>query len=270
VILYVGFSSVIPQLARSAFLVTYTDAGVRYTKTERNNRKTAQRMVMTFPCPIRINDSSMAEEVSRTPPLFKGIWFHTTEVKSEISLNGWNPQRIKNSIYGTAIYLAHDQWDIEDLWSVSSGRTNPVGADILRNGLRDPNMFVCVLALQANEVQSCFPTERIPNGNTGDHLLEYLNMNVPVDTSGPRGLRRINVDNQSTSVRFSRNPGLGNNRQNKKIAEYFLNKGIKAIKFLEHDREVVAVFDPNWIRVIPEDTNFDVHPFPDILAADPV
>jgi hypothetical protein len=58
----------------------------------------------------------------------------------------------------------------------------------------------------------------------------------------------------------------GDSRQNKKIAAYFLSKGIKAIKFVEHDVEVVAVFDPNCVRVLPKTTNFDLHPFPDIVA----
>jgi hypothetical protein len=197
----------------------------------------------------------MAEEILTTTPAFKRIWFHTTVVKKEICLNGWNPQRIKNSIYGTALYLSQEKWDLDDLCSGNFDHTSPIDLETLKNGLRDPEMFVCVLALQANEVQSCFLLENAPKGNTGDHLLEYLNMNVPEDKSAHQGIRRINIiNNSSTGLRFSRNSGPGNNKQNKKIADYFLNKGIKAIKFLEHDKEVVAVFDPNCIRVLPETT----------------
>jgi hypothetical protein len=127
----------------------------------------------------------------------------------------------------------------------------------------------CVLALQANEVQSDFPLESESKGNTQDHLIKYLNMNVLEDESGPQRIQRFNrLDNSSTSLRVSRNASPGDSGQNKKIAAYFLSKGIKAIKFVEHDVEVVAVFDPNCIRVLPKTTNFDVHPFPDIVAGD--
>jgi hypothetical protein len=208
----------------------------------------------------------MADEVSKTPA-FKGFWFHTTMVKKEICSNGWNPQRNKNSIYGAAIYLSRKKWELNDLCPNNLGYTSPIDLDTIKSGLRGPNMFVCVLALQDSEVQSCFPSEKAPKAYTGDHLIDYLNLNVPEDKSGPRGMRRANdKDNSSTSLRFSRNAGPGSNRQNKKIADYFLNEGIKAIKFLEHDTEVVAVFDPSCIRVLSEATNFDEHPFPEILA----
>jgi len=224
---------------------------------------------MTFPCPIKLYDFSMTEEILTTPPDFKRIWFHTTVVKKEICLNGWNPQCIKNSIYGAAIYLSQQKWDLEDLSSGNFDHTSPIDLETLDKGLRDPEMFVCVLALHANEVQSCFPLKNAPKGNTADHLIEYLNINVPEDKSAHQGIRRVSrFDNSSTSLRFSRNSGPGNNRQNKRIADYFLHKGIKAIKFLEHDKEVAAAFDPNCIRVLPQTTNFDVHPFADILAGD--
>jgi hypothetical protein len=233
--------------------------------------KTAQRIVMTFPCAIEIYDPSMAEEVSKTPAAFKSFWLHTTLVKKEICSNGWNPQRMKNSIYGTAIYLSRKKWDLNDLCPSSLEHTSPLDLDTVKSGLRDPNVFVCLLALQDNEVQCCFPSEKAPKGYTGDHLIDYLNLNVSEDKSGPRGIRRVDeIDNSSTSLQFSRNAGLGNNRQNKKIADYFLNEGIKAIKFLEHDIEVVAVFDPSCIRVLSEATNFDVNPFSEILAGSQV
>jgi hypothetical protein len=213
----------------------------------------------------------MAEEVSKTPPAFKGFWIHTTMVKKEICSNGWNPQRINNSIYGAAIYLSRKKWDISDLCPSNLDHTSPIDLDTIKSGLRDPGMFLCVLALQDNEVQCCFPSEKAPKGYTGDHLIDYLNLNVSEDKSGPRGIRRVNdIDKSSTSLQFSRNAGPGNNRQNKRIAEYFLNKGRKAIKFLEHDTEVAAVFDPSCIRVLSEATNFDVHPFPEILAGSQV
>lgn len=66
----------------------------------------------------------MAEEILTTPPAFKRIWFHTTVVRKEICLNGGNPQRIKNSVYGATVYLSQatvylsqQKWDLEDLCS---------------------------------------------------------------------------------------------------------------------------------------------------------
>jgi len=141
---------------------------------------------MTFPCPINIYDSSMADEVSKTPA-FKGFWFHTTMVKMEICSNGWNPQRNKNSIYGAAIYLSRKKWELNDLCPNNLGHTSPIDLDTIKSGLRGPNMFVCVLVLQDSEVQSCFPSEKAPKAYTGDHLIDYLNLNVPEDKSGPRG-----------------------------------------------------------------------------------
>jgi hypothetical protein len=115
---------------------------------------------------------------------------------------------------------------------------------------------------------SCFPPEATPNGNTEKHLLDYLNKNVPQDKTSPRsGIRRVGIDGSSTSLQFGRNTSSGRNEKNKRIASHFLSKGIKAIRFLEHGEEVVAVFDPSCIRVLPESTNLEVHPFSDILAA---
>lgn len=211
----------------------------------------------------------MANEVSTTPSAFRHVWFHTTEVKKEICSSDWNPKRNKNSIYGTAIYLSRNKWDLEDLWSGIFGPASSIDPEILKDALKDPNMFVCVLALQPDEVQSYFPTEHAPKGNTQYHLIEYLNMNVPEDESESQTVRRSNsIDNPSTCLRVSRDAGPEDSKQNEKIAAYFLSRGIKAIRFLERDKEVLAVFDPNGIRVLPETTNFGIHPFPEILAGD--
>jgi hypothetical protein len=135
-------------------------------------------------------------------------------------------------------------------------------------GLRDPKMFACVLALRTNEVMSCFPSESAPKGNTEKHLLDYLNENVPQDESAPkRRIQRIGINDSSISSRLGRTPGLGRNEKNKKIAGYFLAEGIKAVRFFEHGEEVVPVYDPNCIRVLPKSTNFELHPFSDFLAA---
>lgn len=200
-----------------------------------------------------------------TPATFRRIWFHTTDVTPEIRFTGWNPEKTKNSIYGSAIYLARKKWDLGDLLGDLLG---PIDPENLVDGLRDPKMLACVLALRTNEVLSCFPSQSAPKGNTEKHLLDYLNENVPQDKSAPkRGIKRIGINNSSTSSRFGRNPGPGNMEKNKKIAGYFLAKGIKAVRFFEHGEEVVAAYDPNCIRVLPKTTNFELHPFSDILAA---
>lgn len=97
--------------------------------------------------------------------------------------------------------------------------------------------------------------------------MNYLNKNVPQDETVLRsGIQRIGTDGLLTSVRFGRNPVSGDNEKNKEIARYFLTNGIKAIRFFEHSEEA-AVFDPSCIRVLPKSTNFEAHPFSDILAA---
>jgi hypothetical protein len=127
---------VLNLLNSSAFFITYNDAGVRFTKTEHNNGKTTQRIVVTFPCPIKIYDSSMAEEILTTTPALKRIGFHTTEVKKEICLNGWNPECIKNTIYGTAVYLSEKKWDLDDdLWSSYFDHSVPIDRETLKNVL---------------------------------------------------------------------------------------------------------------------------------------
>ena len=116
----------------------------------------------------------MAEEISKTPAAFKGFWLHTTSVKKEISSGGWDPRLVKATIYGAAIYLARKKWDhagekliLDDLCSSRLGRTSSFDLETVRGGLSDPQMFVCVLALRDNEVQSCFRSEGAQNGYTG-------------------------------------------------------------------------------------------------------
>ena len=220
---------------------------------------------MTFASPVRFFNSSMTKEILRTPSPFRRIWFHRTEVKERILLNGWSPALNKSSIYGTAIYLSDEKWNLDDFSLGTVDHPSPIDLETLKSYLGDREMFVCVLALQANEVQSCFPLKNAPNGHTEDNLLEYLNVNVPKDKSRPQGIRRID---SSISLQFSRNSGPGNNRQNRRIADYFLRKGIRAINFSEHGKEVVAIFDPNCIRVLPETTDLDLCSFPDILTGD--
>jgi hypothetical protein len=256
-------------IAITAFAVTYTDSGVGSTTTERNSVKTDQKIVMTFPCPIRIYDPSMAGEVSKTPLAFKGFWFHTTPVKKKICSSGWNPECLKSTIYGTAVFLSRKKWDLGgDLLASCFDHNVPIDRETSKNLLRDPQVIGCVLALQANEVRSCFPWGNAADGHTETHLIEYLNVNVPLDESGAQGIRRINGNgNSSTSRQFGMSPGLGKSRQNKRIADFFLTNGIKAISFIERDTEVVAVYDPSCICVLSEATNLDVHPFPEFLAS---
>ena len=236
---------------------------------------TDNRIVLTLPCPVKLYDSSMAEEISKTPAAFKGFWLHRTPVKKEICSAGWDPRRVKATIYGAAIYLAREKWDhvgkqlvLNDLCSSSRGLTSSIDLETVKGALRDPEVFVCVLALRENEVLSCFPSEQEEKGYTGEHMLDYLRLNAPDDQSRPGRIRRVSdKDGSSTPLRYSRTPTLGTSRQNREIADYFLSKGIKATKFLEHDMLVVAVYDPSCIRVLSASTDLDLHPFPEVLAA---
>ena len=223
---------------------------------------------MTFPFPIELYDPTIAEQILMTPAAFRRIWFHTTDVKSEICLTGWNPEAITRSMYGSAVYLARRRWNPDDHFRDLLG---PPDREALSKDLRSPTMIACVLMLQNDEVMSCFPLPSVPDGNSEQDLLNYLNKNVPQDeTAVRRGIRRVGTDGVLTSLRFSKAPVLGSHEKNKQIARHFLNRGKKAIRFLEHSEEVVAVFDPSCIRVLPTNTGFEDRPFSILLAANEV
>jgi hypothetical protein len=212
--------------------------------------------------PVRLLDPSEPNDGLGTPPAFRGFWLHMTTVKPEISANGWKPQRMRNSIYGAAIYLARGKWSLEHLPRA------PVIASALKKLLKDQQVFVCTLVLQEHEAKSLFPSASSPEGYTETDLLAHLNEHVPHDPSKPRGIRRvIPGGSPSTALRFTRNAGLGSNTQNREIAAYFLARGIKAIKFFEHDADVVAVFDASCIRVVPASVDLEADPYPTVLAA---
>lgn len=222
---------------------------------------------MAFPCPIKFYEPSMARDILMTPAAFRRIWFHTTttKVKSVICSTGWNPEKIKSSMYGSAVYLARKKWDPDNTLADLLG---PPDRDTLMENLRSPKMIACVLTLQTDEVMTSFPSEHAPNGKTEQELLNYLSEKVPRDEGVPGGgLRRVGIDGSSTNLRYGRNPVSGDHKKNKEIARYFLSNGIKAVRFFEQREEVVAVFDPGCIRVLPRSTNFDAHPFSDILAS---
>jgi hypothetical protein len=227
----------------------------------------APRLATVTSYPVKLYEPSMGDEISKTPFSLSGLWFHATTVKEQIWSGGWKPQLNKNSIYGTAVYLARKKWDLGDRSLCDSLGTVAYDADAIKIGLRDTTMFTCVLALQDHEVQSRFSSQEESEDCTENDLINYLNRNVPVDTSKPQGLRRVSdVDGLSTRLQFSRNGGPGHNTQNQRIAEYFRSNGIRAIRFREHDMEVAAIFDPSCIRVLPETTNLDLAPFQGMLS----
>src|ERR1043166_5755863 len=91
---------------------------------------------------------------------------------------------------------------------------------------KTPTLIRCHLHLKANEVMTMFL-----NGNTQDHLERYLRDEVSV---------------QDFSAELATRP------KNDAICQHFLNLGIKAIHYLEHSDEVVAVYDPRVIEIIDE------------------
>src|ERR1039457_6251966 len=92
---------------------------------------------MSFPSPVKFFDSSMTEEILRTPCPFRRIWLHRTEVKERILLNGWNPELNKNSIYGTAVYLAEEKWNLDDFSLGIVDHPSPIDLETLKSHLRD-------------------------------------------------------------------------------------------------------------------------------------
>ena len=164
---------------------------------------------MNFPSPIKFYESSMADEISRTPHAFKRIWFHSAdvEVKEEIISKGWNPVRNKRAICGTAVYLSGDKWNQEsDLLLSCLHNEFPIDRKTLSSNLRNFKMLGCVFALQANEVQSDFPLQDELTGNTQDQLIKYLNMNIIEDESEPQKIQRFTLrDKSSTRLQVGKN-----------------------------------------------------------------
>jgi hypothetical protein len=178
-----------------------------------------------YPSQVVLLSPSMAGDVSKTPVTFSGIWLHRTSEKKLVLEKGWNPTLNKNSIYGAAVYLSRDKWDLEGSWLseiCADGTPNPMDLAF------DPEIITCELILKDSEVQSSFPSTHQPFGTDQTHLLWHLKEN---------------------GVQASRSPSPGSSRQNHSIASYFLGKGIKAILFKEENIEVVAVYDPSCIRV---------------------
>ena len=178
-----------------------------------------------YPSQVVLLSPSMASDVSKTPVPFSGIWLHRTSEKKLVLEKGWNPILNKNSIYGAAVYLSRDKWDLEGSWLSDlcpNGPPNPMDYAF------DPEIITCELVLEDSEVQSLFHSTHQPCGTDQTHLLWHLKEN---------------------GVGASRSPSLGSSRQNRSIASYFLGKGIKAILFKEENIEVVAVYDPSCIRV---------------------
>ena len=121
-------------------------------------------MTIELPSPVSHYEATVADAVAKTPAPFDGIWFHTTSAKAAILQHGWNPDLLKGTIYGTAVYLARRRWTLR---SGDLDIANPNESVPVESYLKSPTMIGCVLALEAHEVQSCFPTEAAPRGNAG-------------------------------------------------------------------------------------------------------
>jgi hypothetical protein len=85
-----------------------------------------------------------------------------------------------------------------------------------------------VLSLDKTEVMTQFQSSA-GCGRSQDHLVWFLKEN---------GLSHA-----------SRRPAPGNDTKNQEIAEFFLERGVKAIRFEEHGTDVVALYDPSCFYV---------------------
>lgn len=150
--------------------------------------------------------------IVKAPGPFEGPWMHSQDLATvqQILQTGWDPRLVTGTIYGCAVYLSRGPW---------MGRA----ASIL-----------CALELRPQEVLTTYAHVG-GNGASEDDLLAHLSANVTVP--GPIG-------------RIGRTPQRGSSAQNTNIRDFFLSNGVRAIHFVEHGENVVAVYDPTCIRVL--------------------
>lgn len=150
---------------------------------------------------------------TRAPPPLDGQWMHSADNNTiaTIRAQGWSPNLLRGTIYGTAVYLSRDPW----------------------HGL--PASIWCRLDLAPHEVMTEFESQRGGRGSTENHLLWYLQERVVIP-----GLIRVP----------GRNPKNGGHAQNTLTRDHFLGLGVRAVHFVEHGIEVTAAYDPTCIRVV--------------------
>lgn len=141
-------------------------------------------------------------------------WIHSQQqetVVRAIEANGWRPDLNTGTKFGCGVYFAKGLWHTDAQWTIQ-----------------------CEVHLQDTEIITQFQPikgfETKGGGNSEGHFERYLTaMNV---TAG-----RPKV-------------GKGDSPQNKAIRDHFLSKGIKAVRFIEHDREVLVVYDTSVITIV--------------------
>jgi hypothetical protein len=160
-----------------------------------------------MPWPVQCAANSAIQP--RAPSPFDGQWCHSTNAASIILSSGWCPRAVKNTIYGAAVYLSRNPWN-----------------------LTHSHVFNCVLDLQHSNCQSTYTWVRGTGGtgNDQDAVIWHLG-----DVTGKS---------------YGRTAGPGTNSQNTQISAYFSSISVKAIHFVEHRDEVVAVYDPSCIYLI--------------------
>ena len=144
---------------------------------------------------------------------FDGIWYHSAVeqevIDSILGDGGWQPKKVRNTIYGTAIYLSNCNW------------YNDKAADFI---------IACELDIQPSQMMSTFDATTFNHdlgiGETAKHLRGYLRTNgIPAYINGVPGDHIHNLARQT----------------------FFLELGKRAIRFTEYGVPVIAVYDPTAI-----------------------
>ena len=145
---------------------------------------------------------------------FQGPWTHTTrnETASLIRSLGWAPEKNKNTTYGQAIYLSREPWGTDFLTTKE---------DVLSKG---NTILYCNLSAKTSETQTNFGVK-----NDQNDFICYL---------------------KEKGIPASRTPNNAMSDKNLAIKHFFLTRGIKAVGFKEHDKDIVAVYDPIIIQII--------------------
>lgn len=153
-----------------------------------------------------------------TPSKTSGEWFYSqdTDLLTAIEQNGWSPQRHTGTKYGWAVYLSRQPW-------------HPDVKEVL----------VCKVDLPDDEVLDCFPTtpgwEHEGEGNSERHLARYLKHHGVIPSNRPH-------------------PACGNSKHNIAIRDHFLKQGVRGVRIVEHNNEVLVMYDPDAIRIVERRT----------------
>ena len=144
-----------------------------------------------------------------------GEWLYTHQdpnLLTKIRKSGWRPDLFTGTKYGCGVYLSRQPWCQEAT-----------------------EALVCEIAIPDDAVIDSFPPakgwESEGSGNTYKHLSRYLQSQKVIAGNHPA-------------------PERGDSPRNRAIRDHFVEQEVKAVRIVEHDFDVLIVYDPTAISII--------------------